>query len=535
LSHFLPGGVSVTLSKDKFFASGGEGDLYKEGSILYKLFHVLPEAGRIVDLSTIKDKNVIRPIDPISDGSKTVGYTYSFVKAKPQIDLYTSDNKNIFNVSNDQVREIIKENWSHLEACHKEKIYVVDYNANNLLYNFDKKKANTFLIDVLSFQTRNFPATALMADVEDFLAKRNFSEKSDYYSFYLHNIRMLVGLHPYNGTHPVNGKFAIEKIEERQNAKLTIFDKDMILPPPLRDFQSKLTKAEIDLYRAVFIDGERPKPYFASTMTPFTPVINNSPYTVKNGDKFKLVPILQSPSWRVIRGQNITEPSVEVIGKNSRLPVNIISQTEFELNNTSYTCDQFTITDSFILYTLNGNLFRLTVTFLAGKNFNQVQSLTQVNFNASLYNNVCIQQYPDFTFVSSVTQTTLSNIMFKELKQYKIYDAKQIDNILVLIATKDNITFDYIYIKHNPSNLAQYSLTIKQNCGLGNVNFAVKSNGVVISILPNDEVILFNIIWDNKDHSIITDSCLHSGLKLYTRDNDVILTYNAIVYTLQSK
>jgi hypothetical protein len=177
----------------------------------------------------------------------------------------------------------------------------------------------------------------------------------------------------------------------------------------------------------------------------------------------------------------------------------------------------------------------LTLVYAGKSQFVQNMLLTPLSSKYSLYNNVCVQSYQDFTFVTLVGQNTVSSHPFKELKEYNILDAKCIENVVCFIVTKDQIKYDFVYIKQNPLNQAKYTISTYPNCGLGNVNFAIKENGVAIAVLPNDHTVLFSSVWDDLKHNVIQDSCLESDLKVFTRGNDVLLTRGNVVYTLTKK
>ena len=61
---FVKGKGEIELDKKDFINSGGEGDIYKHGRTVYKLYHdhknMLPYE-KIQELSLIKDQNVIIP------------------------------------------------------------------------------------------------------------------------------------------------------------------------------------------------------------------------------------------------------------------------------------------------------------------------------------------------------------------------------------------------------------------------------------------------------------------------------------------
>ena len=76
---FVKGKGEVTLTKNDFVASGGEGSIYKKARTAYKIYNgqtpCIPFS-KIQELSKIQDKNVIAPKELVLNSrNKPIGYT----------------------------------------------------------------------------------------------------------------------------------------------------------------------------------------------------------------------------------------------------------------------------------------------------------------------------------------------------------------------------------------------------------------------------------------------------------------------------
>ena len=73
----------VTLDKNSFVASGGEGSVYVKGQTAYKLYtdpSKMISEDKVRELSVLTDPNIIRPQRIIlGRGDKPVGYTMRYV------------------------------------------------------------------------------------------------------------------------------------------------------------------------------------------------------------------------------------------------------------------------------------------------------------------------------------------------------------------------------------------------------------------------------------------------------------------------
>jgi len=258
----IVGGPSVALTKNEFLAQGGEGSIYVKGGTAFKIYHdpakMIP-VGKIEELAKIQDNKVIRPLSVLMDEKKNaVGVTYSFIPdAESVCKLFTKAFKDRNGINLSDVGELVHQMRETVQRVHDAHILIVDLNELNLLLD-GKTFKNIYFIDTDSWQTPHFKATAIMDYVRDRkVVNNNFTELSDWFSFGVVTFQMFMGIHPYKGT--FKGTPILKDVDERMNAGVSVFNKDVSLPKVCPSF-GVIPKGYLDWYERVFERGERIPP-----------------------------------------------------------------------------------------------------------------------------------------------------------------------------------------------------------------------------------------------------------------------------------
>jgi hypothetical protein len=248
--------ASVSLTKRDFIAQGGEGAVYRKAGTAYKIYlkasSMIPEA-KIEELSHISRPEVNKPEDIVLDEKgRAVGYTYRFIdNATALCQLFTKAFKERHGIGADRVGELVQNMQEVLHHIHEKGVLVVDLNELNLLVPDGWRQA--YWIDVDSYQTRSFPATAIMDSIRDWHTAK-FNELSDWFSFAVVSFQLFIGVHPYKGKHSL-----IKGMIERMRANVSVFDPSVKVPamcPPLDVIPAEL----LGWYRRVLQDGRRELP-----------------------------------------------------------------------------------------------------------------------------------------------------------------------------------------------------------------------------------------------------------------------------------
>ena len=249
-------GRKVRLTQAEFKAQGGEGAVYVAGETAYKVYadpaKMIPVA-KIKELSALDLPNIARPLDVLLDAGRTpVGYAMRSVPGGAALcSTFTPAFKQRTGLTPDKVLSLVKQLQDGVAYVHSKGVLIVDLNEMNFLV--DQAFKQIYFIDVDSYQTPQFPATALMESVRDRQAS-GWNTGTDWFSFAVVSFQMFVGIHPFKGSHP-----SVKTLDERMQQNVSVFNTSVSLPgvcPPL----SVIPPAYSDWYRAVFEEGERSAP-----------------------------------------------------------------------------------------------------------------------------------------------------------------------------------------------------------------------------------------------------------------------------------
>lgn len=199
MKYTVKGKNTVDLDNKNFLAQGGEGSVYVISKTAYKIYNdpkkMLP-IGKIQELSALTAKNIIKPENIILDNKNhEIGYTMRFVDDTYSLcQLFTKAFRQRNNLDHDTMFKLIQSLQNIVKHVHEKKILIVDCNELNFLASKDFK--DIYAIDVDSYQTPNYPATAIMDSIRDRHTKV-FNEGSDWFSFAILAFQMFIGIHPF--------------------------------------------------------------------------------------------------------------------------------------------------------------------------------------------------------------------------------------------------------------------------------------------------------------------------------------------------
>ena len=196
LSLTSQGKGPITLSQADFLAAGGEGMVYAKGQFAYKIQHdpkkMIPLA-KIGELSAIQNPNVIRPLDVLLDGKNTpVGYSMRYIKKTVALaQLFPKAYRDREHLTPQMMLALVQKLQGLVVSVHQAGILIVDLNEMNFLV--DEKHTEVYGIDTDSYQTKNFPATAIMDSIRDRHGKPNhFNHGTDWFSFAITAFQMFI-------------------------------------------------------------------------------------------------------------------------------------------------------------------------------------------------------------------------------------------------------------------------------------------------------------------------------------------------------
>ena len=241
-----------------FVAKGGEGSIYVSQGVAYKICEpgkAIPES-KIAELAVLTDPRIIKPERLIyNDRQQQIGYTMRAVKAPwTPCHVFPRDFMTDNKLTHDDIavwalklREIV----SH---AHQHDILLVDLNELNFLLD----RNEVFAIDVNSWQTKSFPATAIMDSIRD-RQNASFSTGTDWFSWGIVTFQMFVGMHPYKGAHPDFKGSVVERMDARMRANVSVFHAKA-KPLAACDSLGVIPRRLWDWYHATFEHGIRETP-----------------------------------------------------------------------------------------------------------------------------------------------------------------------------------------------------------------------------------------------------------------------------------
>ena len=240
---FIKGQGSISLRKSDFLAQGGEGSIYVKGDVAFKIYSdpkrmIAPQ--KIRELSAITDDRVITPQALIlaSARGRAIGYTMRHVAgAWPLCRLFAKTFKERHKLDAGAIAALCSELAARIRSVHAAGALVVDCSEMNFLV--DAQLKAVFAIDVDSYQTPSYPATAITPTIRDPRTDNApFDQLSDWYAFAVIATQLFIGVHPYRGKHP-----DVQGIAARMQQHVSIFDGDVRLPKvayPTQIIPSKL-------------------------------------------------------------------------------------------------------------------------------------------------------------------------------------------------------------------------------------------------------------------------------------------------------
>lgn len=256
---FVRGGTAVRLTDREFIAQGGEGVVYGRGDRAFKIYadpaKMIPEA-KIRELAALDRPNILRPLEVLLDErDRPAGFTMKWVReAGPLCRLFTSAYRQRIGVTEATTLLLADRMREAVAAVHRAGCLMVDGNPFNYLV--DRRDRTTpYLIDVDSYRTPGFPATAFTPAVRDPLTD-DFTEMTDWFAFAVVVCQLFVGIHPFKGSHP---DFKKTDLAGRMKAGISILNPTVKLPPAARPLD-EIPSAYRDWFQAMFERGERSAP-----------------------------------------------------------------------------------------------------------------------------------------------------------------------------------------------------------------------------------------------------------------------------------
>lgn len=561
----IKGKGEITLNKSDFAASGGEGDIYKKGSQVFKIYHDpknVIQSGKLKELQEIKSDKVIKPNFFILDSrGNHIGFTMNLVNGIPLCQLFTTPFRQRENIDNNTIIELVEDIKLTTNVIHKAHCLVVDGNENNYLT--DSKTFKTaYFIDVACYKTPTFPPTALMPSVKDWHTK-GFTELSDWFAFAIISCQLFIGLHPFKGTHP---NYKKGDFESRMKNNISIFNPKVSVPAPTRDF-GLIPSKYMDWYIKLFEKGQRLLPpdlpgqivvnevkvkLIQSTNSFVIELIKEFPEDILfcntiNGEivvKTKSKTFIGKKEFQTNHKDEIIFTNkfivpIKVNNDNGKLNLTLLQNNV--MNNLScpdLDCDEFMILDNTLYVRDKDKVFELEFIEMNNRIVTVIKTSFDIMLNSSkvfrgvIYQDVFRKSYLVIP-IPKVGSNSLCIIKeIPELESYKIIDGKYLNKVCCLALSKNGKY--YLMILNFDDQFSNYSVRLIEDINIPLINITVLDNGIVIMF--NDEKLeIFSNNINNQNIKSFDDSQIDSSMKLCNDGSKTMFYKGKKLYSIKVK
>lgn len=564
----VQGQGEVTLTQGDIVGSGGEGDVYVKGSTAYKIYHdptkMIP-IGKIQDLSTISDPDIVKPERVLLDThGKPIGYTMRYLpKALVLCQLFPPAFRQRNGITPDGTLALVQDLQARVQHTHEAGVLVVDLNEMNYLV--DGTFNHVYAIDVDSYQTPHYQATAIMPSIRDPLVQGlSFTELSDWFSFAIISFNLFVGIHPYKGKHPTLGS----DFEARMKAGVSVFNSTVSVPKVVLPF-TVIPQTYLQWYKAVLESGKRlPPPADAFGTLTVIPTVRTLTGTgnLDITEIFDLSGNIQA-TWdhpddtiiwtteglylgnrrlhgaiQGIKGigwSKMNRPVVAGIsGQNLRL-LDVFSDTEIPV---TLHADAVMSQNGRIYVQNQDKILELTLTDMGSKVLATSNVVaTCLEHAAHMYPGVAIQAAFGSTWATLFPETKKAyRIHLKELDTYKVLDArfentlgKGLTGVLMVIAAK-NGSYDRFIFRFDESFLT-YDVRKVEKITPAGLNFIVLDSGICVSLTEDEKLEVFSVSKGSASIKVVDDPMLGSDMLFNKRGGRVIFSRSNKIYQMRLK
>lgn len=545
----------VTLQD--FVGAGGQADIYAKRGYCFKIYHEPKRAisiAKIDELKVLNRPNILGPREPILDTrtQQVIGYIMPELEnAESMPAFFVKTYKEKHRITPDRTLALVRNLQETWQFVHSKNILVVDGNEMNFL--FDQKFSAVYFLDVDSYQTPSFPATAIMITVRD-PQTSVWSELTDWYSFAIISFSMFIGIHPYKGKYKPNVDMTME---ERMKRNIS-FLRDDVRAPNTLPF-GVIPQVYMDWYEAVLERGDRALPPFdlqakaGAVATVVHKIMQSMGFDVEKLLEFDdtIVSYLSQSGVRVtqtaggifwdLKGSYVTtDPMHIAITPKFGKPAGVrIVDGNVEITDLRTGAFVSTSAQADAIMSTNGKVFvkyhneLIEVGFLETGPMSPLRaSLRAVGHvmpkATQLFEGVALQNMLGACYVSLVPDGTVKQVHVRELDGLRIIDAK-FDKSVLIVVTYDGKTYDEHILRFD-KDFQTYDVRRNVNISYAGINFVVLENGIVVRINADEEVEIFSsqkgssAIKKASDPAITGDGRLfHDGVKvLYARGNTLM-------------
>lgn len=540
MRYHVKGNGQIDLTQRDFIAKGGEGSIYGKGDTIYKVYEnpkdMIP-AAKVKELRALSDPRILKPKEFLLDsGKRTVGFTMDWIRDTVDLcRLFTNGFRKRNNFS-DPI-QLIRNMRDVISGIHASNCLMVDGNEFNYLVD-GRTLSVPYFIDVNSYQTPSFPATAIMSSIRDpNTHKHVFSEESDWFSFAIVCCQLFVGIHPFRGRHPV---FKKNDMDRRMRERVSIFNKEVEVPPMARDI-GLIPFDYLEWFVALFEKGERSRPPLligAVVAVPFKVI------PAKGGtDNFVIDLIREYDSEILFYGAKAVKTEkklyfgkkeydnvagVEVVFtpvlstpvlvriENGRLK---LGSPSAEMGRLDVECTDKMIVGNTLYVRNEGNLIEIAFNNMKGdkvvpsiKAVWDIMPHSSEMFSGVVYQNVLGRQYLGIPVPATEGLGSFMEMEIQELQEYKIVEAKHENRICMVVGHKEG-RYDRLVLRFD-KEYKTYDCRVIGDVDYAAINFVVLDNGIAVSMNEDGVMEIFSNNVQNREIRTVADSEVDGTMRL---------------------
>jgi serine/threonine protein kinase len=559
MEYKIQGKGSIKLGPKDFICQGGEGSVYAKGATAYKLYSdpkKMLAVGKIQELAVLTHPNIIKPEDILNDDNgKPVGYTMKYVKDTHALcQLFTKSFRDRNNVTPAMSLALVRDLQVLVKHVHDKKILIVDLNEMNFLVSQDFK--SVYSIDVDSFQTKSFPATALMESVRDRHSSK-FSEGTDWFAFAIVSFQLLIGIHPYKGKHSTYHGF-----DERMKHNVSVLNSSVSVPAVCPPF-TVIPPIYMEWYKAVLERGARiaPPADLVATVALVTTVkqlTGSDHFDIEELEMFSknIINIFYSHGVRIAQTQQelhankdhvpLTRVGVVATTPRHNLPVHAsIEYGRIKIFNMATRKElPVDFPASQVMQYDNRLYFKSDSSIMEAKWMNETQDGSSLMFTWNQVANIAeksTQMFSGVAFQNLLGALWISifpeagshvQIRFKELDEHKIVDARYERGVLMIIAARKGKYDKYVC---RISDDSTYDMRIVKDIVPADLNFVVLDSGVCVHINEDDAVELFSSKKNSAAMTVIQDKEISGDMRLFRNGTKVLFARATKLFSMTMK
>lgn len=563
----IQGQGDVNLTQRDFVAAGGHGTVYSQGDTAFKVYHdvsgMMP-VGKIQELAALPVPPFSRPEHLLLDTKgKPAGYTTRFVRdAYILCQLFPRSFRDREGLTHDKAFKLVEFMREGFDVAHRVGILLIDPNEMNFLV--DPKFTHITFVDTDSYQTKSYPATAIMESIRDrhMPHPRAFDEGTDWFSFAVTSFQLLVGIHPYKGKHPTFKGF-----NERMLANVSVFNKDVGVPAVAYPLDV-IPKTWRGWYEAVLERGERSAPpgghVTVAVIRPVVQAVLGSINLVLDelGQYDGTVTGVWACGHRLVvatdkglwvddrRVSNWLDTTTVAFSPKMSTPVAVRhpedtpemfdcatkTQVTFGLN-----AQRVVGYDGRVYLKVGDKIMEVVLTDIGPKVVASTRLAASVLPNASLlFPGGVVQNMLGNTFVSLFPQAGQTfQVRIPDLDAYRVidarYDAGAKGGVLMVVGRTPKGIFDRLVFRFD-GMFQTYDVRKVEDIGTPQgLNFVVTDAGMCICMDEDDKLELTSVNMGSSSVKTITDKMLGGDLRLFKRGGQVFMSRGDKVFSMRMR